>query len=407
MKLPISLSADRSAAVVLPGSQQPGKKLEASPFSMSLAQSKSMLQSSATALPDQKGKIPSESLLQPILQALDKEDLPNWKDELVVPDVQALLAKLPAELVQHIQTLFQNGTTSAGILKGESLPAAKAIAQLIHEFRKDKLNVNLGEPIEMEKSVIPEVKKSIEQLFSVLPNRNQPKSARAILNGLVQQLEKLEQSVGGKSVKTLEPQAFLDKMERAAQRKNVSGLPVQWNSAVNKQTDRSVSSVVQAPVLMPALEQFVLHVPRSGSSEDVNKQFVKELQNMILSGKFEASSNGMSKLNIRLTPEHLGTLNIELVSKNGELSARILTNSAYAKEIMESQMHLLKNALHGNSIQLDRIIVLEQPQEQKFQQQGSNHHPHDQQPQNHQQTQDDDQQDELFSHLLDDGKSEV
>nr|WP_272885717.1 flagellar hook-length control protein FliK [Fictibacillus marinisediminis] len=153
---------------------------------------------------------------------------------------------------------------------------------------------------------------------------------------------------------------------------------------------------------MPPLEQFVLHAPKSGSSEAAQRQFVKEFQNIILSGKFAASSNGTAKLNIRLTPEHLGTLNIELISKNGELSARILTSSVGAKEMMESQIHVLKNALHGNSIQLDRIVVLEQPQEQKFQQQDTNSQPHQQH--QHQQ-QDDGVQDELFSDLLDELES--
>jgi flagellar hook-length control protein FliK len=80
----------------------------------------------------------------------------------------------------------------------------------------------------------------------------------------------------------------------------------------------------------------------------------------------------MAKLNIRLTPEHLGTLNIELISKNGELSAKIMTSSLGAKEMMESHIHLLKNNLSTSHIQLDRVVVVDQSPEQGFTQQGSN-----------------------------------
>ncbi len=403
MNLPIALLGNRSV-IQQSGSQQPGKKMEASLFSMSLAQSESALQALASAVPHKQENVSLESLLKTILHALDKEDQPLQKGDLVLPDVQALLAKLPSDLVHQIEQLFQSGTSVAEMIKSESPPTVKAITVLIHQFSKETQNTDPNKTSDPVKFEIPEIKKSIEHLFPILRDQKEVKSAKAILIGLIEQLHKQETKNGGKPFKALDLQTFFDKMERAVLKKELPVMPFQWNSTATKQTDRPVFSAAQTPAYMPPLEQFVLHAPRSGNSEAAQQQFVKEFQNIILSGKFAASSNGMTKLNIRLTPEHLGTLNIELISKNGELSARILTSSVGAKEMMESQIHVLKNALHGNSIQLDRIVVLEQPQEQKFQQQDTNPQPH-QQHQHQQQPQDDGVQDELFSDLLDELES--
>lgn len=70
-----------------------------------------------------------------------------------------------------------------------------------------------------------------------------------------------------------------------------------------------------------------------------------------------SGTNGVNKLLIRLTPEHLGSLRIELIQKDGMLSAKIMASTAQAKDMLENQIHGLKQAFSGQNIQIERIEI--------------------------------------------------
>ena len=68
-------------------------------------------------------------------------------------------------------------------------------------------------------------------------------------------------------------------------------------------------------------------------------------------------ANGVNKLLIKLNPEHLGSLRIELIQKDGMMTAKILATSAQAKDMLEKQIHGLKQAFNGQNIQIEKIEV--------------------------------------------------
>ena len=83
---------------------------------------------------------------------------------------------------------------------------------------------------------------------------------------------------------------------------------------------------------------------------------VQQFQNLL--GKSQFSSMGsMSKLFIKLYPEHLGSVRIELLQQNGVMTAKILASSASAKEMLDSHLQGLKQAFHSQNIQVDKIEV--------------------------------------------------
>ncbi|RFU61529.1 flagellar hook-length control protein FliK [Peribacillus glennii] len=103
------------------------------------------------------------------------------------------------------------------------------------------------------------------------------------------------------------------------------------------------------------LEQFVLTVEKSG--QPVNQeQFIKAFENILSKSNF-TNGNGMQKLLIKLNPEHLGSLRIELIQKDAVLTARIMATSTKAKELLESQLQGLKHAFNGQNLQVDKIEV--------------------------------------------------
>ncbi|PEZ81369.1 flagellar hook-length control protein FliK [Bacillus sp. AFS017274] len=109
------------------------------------------------------------------------------------------------------------------------------------------------------------------------------------------------------------------------------------------------------PFLMTKLEQFVLAAPK-GEQTVSQEEFVKQFENILSKANF-SGTNGVNKLLIRVTPEHLGSLRIELIQKDGMLSAKIMASTAQAKDMLENQIHGLKQAFSGQNIQIERIEI--------------------------------------------------
>jgi flagellar hook-length control protein FliK len=105
------------------------------------------------------------------------------------------------------------------------------------------------------------------------------------------------------------------------------------------------------PFLMTKLEQFVLGAPK-GEQTVSQEEFVKQFENILSKANF-SGTNGVNKLLIRLNPEHLGSLRIELIQKDGMLSAKILATTAQVKDMLENQIHGLKQAFSGQNIQIE------------------------------------------------------
>ncbi|MBO0996878.1 flagellar hook-length control protein FliK [Bacillus sp. SD075] len=109
------------------------------------------------------------------------------------------------------------------------------------------------------------------------------------------------------------------------------------------------------PFLMTKLEQFVLVAPR-GEQTVSQEKFVKQFENILSKANF-SGTNGVNKLMIRLNPEHLGSLRIELIQKDGMMSAKIMATTAQAKDMLENQVCGLKQAFSGQNIQIERIEI--------------------------------------------------
>ncbi|MFF2287119.1 flagellar hook-length control protein FliK [Peribacillus butanolivorans] len=107
--------------------------------------------------------------------------------------------------------------------------------------------------------------------------------------------------------------------------------------------------------LMTKLEQFVLTAAKGGQTVS-QEEFVKQFESILSKANF-TGANGVNKLLIKLNPEHLGSLRIELIQKDGMMTAKILATSAQAKDMLEKQIHGLKQALNGQNIQIEKIEV--------------------------------------------------
>lgn len=104
--------------------------------------------------------------------------------------------------------------------------------------------------------------------------------------------------------------------------------------------------------------KFSLTLERNGQAIS-SEEFVKNVENILQKATL-TSANGMKKLLIRLTPEHLGTMRIELTEKDGVMVAKIMAMTSRGKELLDSQLHGLKHALTAQGIQMDKIEIQQQ-----------------------------------------------
>ena len=106
---------------------------------------------------------------------------------------------------------------------------------------------------------------------------------------------------------------------------------------------------------MSKIEQLVLTASKGGQTVSQD-EFVKQFESILNKSNF-SGTNGVNKLLIRLNPEHLGSLRIELIQKDGVMTARILATTAQAKDMLENQVQGLKHAFSGQNIQIEKIEI--------------------------------------------------
>lgn len=103
----------------------------------------------------------------------------------------------------------------------------------------------------------------------------------------------------------------------------------------------------------------------TGNNSQVRRDFTSQLLQAFKTSRFSQTTNGSNRLVIKLNPEHLGTLTVRLIQKNGEMVARIIASSDSAKELLEHSIHQLRQALPSMQVEIDRFDVANE-QNNKF-----------------------------------------
>ena len=62
----------------------------------------------------------------------------------------------------------------------------------------------------------------------------------------------------------------------------------------------------------------------------------------------------LTQLRVRLKPEHLGHLDIRIISENGKVTAQIMTSTKLAKDVLELQLYQLRATLTQQGIQIEK-----------------------------------------------------
>lgn len=114
---------------------------------------------------------------------------------------------------------------------------------------------------------------------------------------------------------------------------------------------------------MTKVEHLTLMQPNQGKMVST-EQLIEQFESILAKSQL-TKTGGVQRMFLRLNPENLGSLRIELIQKDSQLTARILTSTGAAKEMLDSQVNGLKQALHSQNIQVERIEISQQLSQQE------------------------------------------
>lgn len=124
------------------------------------------------------------------------------------------------------------------------------------------------------------------------------------------------------------------------------------------ETETAQPTMQQQPTSQPKVVTVTLPAEKPAQSEAL----LKEIQNLMNRSQLSGQPGNM-KLLLKLFPENLGQIRIEIVQQNGALTARLLASTAVGKELLDTNLNQLKASFAAQNIQMDRIDITQSLQE--------------------------------------------
>lgn len=170
---------------------------------------------------------------------------------------------------------------------------------------------------------------------------------------------------------------------------------------MTKQSETSSNEMVTPQTVQTKPDTFQITLPTAKPAQ--SEALLKEMQAIINRAQI-SNAQGITRLTIKLYPENLGTIRIELVQNDGVLTARLLASTAHGREMLDSQAYQLKQAFVQQNIQVDRLDIAQSLQDADRQQRDQNFFNNffrqQQDEEQHQKTEDDDEEMSFSDYLL-------
>lgn len=104
---------------------------------------------------------------------------------------------------------------------------------------------------------------------------------------------------------------------------------------------------------MSQIEQYIIHMNQSEGAEPIDKQFMDQFQTAMKTSRFLSMNNGTNQLSIALRPDNLGEMMVRLTEVNGEMTLKIIVNSQSTRQMLEANIHQLKNMFSPHQVVIE------------------------------------------------------
>lgn len=309
-------------------------------------------------------------LLASFLQVDLSKDLQLKLDES--QDVNQQLSGILTEFMVKIEDIQSNGVLNTQDIKQILSEISPELLSVLTKV--DSLDSNGWSKLDVNGAANVLKLAKLQDLLHAQNNLSEDATViqKEIKNLLENITDKLDKWVGTQPIKSGNEAAFgtllengtnksLDVVKQAFTLLHSTDAETSDETVSNGLTLKTAESNTQGsglPFQMTKLEQYVLTASKNGQSVDV-EQFVKSFENILSKANF-SNTNGVQKLLIRLNPENLGSLRIELIQKDGAMVAKILATTAQAKDLLDRQLQGLKQAFTNQSISVEKIEISQQ-----------------------------------------------
>lgn len=151
---------------------------------------------------------------------------------------------------------------------------------------------------------------------------------------------------------------FQQVVQQSSQQNTQNQSQLNQQTTVKIETDTQSVGHLQQQVTQTKTVTLTLPAEKPAQSEAL----IKEIQNLINRSQLSGQPGNM-KLFLKLFPENLGQIRIELVQKDGIMTARLLATTAMGKELLENNINQLKAGFVSQNIQMERIDVAQSLQD--------------------------------------------
>lgn len=353
---------------ILEGSQGSGEGLE-----------KSSIEWQGESLKDLV--LPTELLQK--AQAVVSDALHKWLGS-GAPDIEQNDSKVQKDPVEQLIAVLE-GLVALPIDQWKKLdpnvmvPLFAAAKQLTNLDSKAQLSPNVSESVHWIQKLLSEISQKMETETVEADNQQ-----LAILKKAYSHYVEPQTTDGEKELSGREPVAKWGESAKEIQPLNEH--EASFNSSLQSNTAKAGETI---------------SVPLQSNPKLMNlQQFIDKFRQILEKSQFAKQPNA-NTLMIKLYPENLGTLRIELQQKEGVVTARILASTQTVKELIDSNIASLKQAFTQQNISVDKVeIVFHQPELDTYHRDSSEGGRQEQRQQPQKQKDDEKESDRSFEELL-------
>lgn len=122
----------------------------------------------------------------------------------------------------------------------------------------------------------------------------------------------------------------------------------------NISTEKAIDNPSISSTSMPLsrVEQYIIYL--NTSSQNADQQLMDQFQRVIKESRFSVMPHGQSQISITLRPDNLGEMVVRLTQVNGEMTVKIIVTSEATKEMLQSNVHQLKNMFSPQQVFIEK-----------------------------------------------------
>lgn len=297
-------------------------------------------------------------------QTLEEDIRSLLKEELGMDDAE--LDTILAELNLNVFELLQPENLQAFLLTATEAEPIELITNRALADMMQALSAGINERMDAY-GITEEAAKqlALQELSQAEPSQSEtqaeiPVMQQEVVEDAAQEVPVQEESEASIRNQKPETEAQTEEADGFSVQEPKTGITVQVQSGhkMNGQQQASSEASQQgiAADIVNQLSQAVQEVSESGSASFTDVQQAEIIQQVIERIRV-TSGTDMNRMELQLYPEHLGRLQIQVMMKNGVLTAQIHAETEMAKEAIESQLQQLKETFQEKQLQVEAVEV--------------------------------------------------